>query len=31
MLDYVPVCDAVYPVRNMAQLSAAVDKLLAGG
>ena len=31
MLDYVPVCDAVYPVRNMAQVSAAVDKLLAGG
>lgn len=30
MLDYVPLCDAVYPVRNLAQLSAAIDKLLAG-
>lgn len=25
---YEPLCDAVYPVRNLAQLSAAVDKLL---
>lgn len=31
MLDYTPYCDAVYPVRNLAQLSAAVDKLLTGG
>jgi uncharacterized protein with von Willebrand factor type A (vWA) domain len=30
MLEYVPLCDAVYAVRNLAQLSAAVDKLLAG-
>ena len=25
---YIPHCDAVYPVRNLRQLSAAVDKLL---
>ena len=25
---YAPLCDAVYPVRNLAQLSAAIDKLL---
>jgi uncharacterized protein len=31
MLDYAPLCDAVYPVRNLAQLSAAVDTLLASG
>jgi hypothetical protein len=31
MLDYAPHCDAVYPVANLAQLSAAVDRLLAGG
>ena len=31
MLEYVPVCDAVYMVRNLAQLSTAVDKLMAGG
>ncbi|MDX1662710.1 MAG: VWA domain-containing protein [Candidatus Promineifilaceae bacterium] len=31
MLDYTPYCDAVYPVRSLAQLSAAVDRLLAGG
>ncbi len=31
MPDYVPVVDAVYTVRNLAQLSMAVDKLLAGG
>ena len=28
MLDYRPLCDAVYPVRNLAQLSTAIDKLL---
>ncbi|MGH8245033.1 MAG: VWA domain-containing protein, partial [Gammaproteobacteria bacterium] len=31
MLDYAPICDVVYQVRNLAQLSAAVDQLLAGG
>ena len=31
MLEYAPHCDAVYVVRNLAQLAAAVDKLLAGG
>ena len=31
MMDYAPSCDAVYPVRNLAQLSSAIDKLLAGG
>jgi uncharacterized protein with von Willebrand factor type A (vWA) domain len=30
MLDYAPICDDVYQVRNLAQLSAAVDKLLGG-
>ncbi len=30
MLDYVPHCDAVYPVRSLSQLSAAIDKLLTG-
>jgi hypothetical protein len=30
MLAYAPRCDAVYTVSNMAQLSAAVDRLLAG-
>jgi uncharacterized protein with von Willebrand factor type A (vWA) domain len=30
MLAYAPRCDAVYPVANLAQLSAAVDRLLAG-
>jgi uncharacterized protein with von Willebrand factor type A (vWA) domain len=29
MLDYHPICDDVYQVRNLAQLSAAVDKILA--
>jgi len=29
MLDYAPVCNEVFSVRNLAQLSAAVDKLLA--
>jgi uncharacterized protein len=29
MTDYAPHCDAVYPVRNLGQLSAAVDRLLA--
>jgi len=28
MPDYRPFCDAVYPVRNLAQLSTAIDKLL---
>lgn len=31
MAAYAPYCDAIYPVRNLAQLSAAVDKFLAGG
>lgn len=30
MLDYQPNCDAVYPVRNLAQLSSAIDRLLGG-
>ena len=30
MLAYAPRCDAVYTVANLAQLSAAVDRLLAG-
>jgi len=30
MLEYAPLCDQVYMVRNLAQLSAAVDKLMAG-
>ncbi len=30
MFDYIPCCDAVYPVRNLAQLSTAVDRLLSG-
>ncbi len=29
MLDYEPICDEVYQVRNLAQLSGAVDQLLA--
>lgn len=29
MLDYEPICDEVFQVRNLAQLSAAVDQLLA--
>ena len=29
MLEYEPICDMVYQVRNLAQLSAAVDELLA--
>ncbi|MCP4357050.1 MAG: VWA domain-containing protein [Chloroflexi bacterium] len=29
MWDYVPVCDDVFVVRNLAQLATAVDKLLA--
>ncbi len=29
MLAYAPLCDAVYPAANLAQLSAAVDRLLA--
>lgn len=31
MLAYAPICDAVYPVRNLRQLSTAVDRLLADG
>lgn len=31
MQRYAPHCDAVYPVGNLAQLAAAVDRLLAGG
>ncbi|MGW8319789.1 MAG: vWA domain-containing protein [Candidatus Promineifilaceae bacterium] len=31
MLDYAPICDEVFQVRNLAQLSAAVDQLLANG
>jgi hypothetical protein len=30
MYDYIPVCDSVHVVRNLAQLAAAVDKLMAG-
>jgi uncharacterized protein with von Willebrand factor type A (vWA) domain len=30
MLEYAPLCDAVYQVRNLAQLSAAVDKIMVG-
>ena len=29
MLDYAPICDEVLMVRNLAQLSAAVDMLLS--
>ncbi len=29
MLDYAPICDEVFMVRNLAQLSAAVDMLLS--
>ena len=29
MHEYAPIADAVYTVRNMAQLSAAIDKLIA--
>jgi uncharacterized protein with von Willebrand factor type A (vWA) domain len=28
MLEYAPLCDQVYMVRNLAQLSAAVDRLM---
>jgi uncharacterized protein with von Willebrand factor type A (vWA) domain len=31
MLEYVPICDDVLMVRNLAQLSAAVDMLLSSG
>jgi uncharacterized protein with von Willebrand factor type A (vWA) domain len=31
MLEYAPLCDAVYVVRNLAQLATAVDKLMANG
>ncbi len=30
MLEYAPICDSVYVVRNLAQLASAVDKLMAG-
>ena len=30
MMEYAPLCDQVFMVRNLAQLSAAVDKLMAG-
>ncbi|MCI0398209.1 MAG: VWA domain-containing protein [Chloroflexi bacterium] len=30
MLEYAPLCNAVYQVRNLAQLSAAIDEMLAG-
>lgn len=30
MLEYAPLCDAVYQVRNLAQLSSAVDKIMVG-
>ncbi len=30
MLEYAPLCDQVFMVRNLAQLSAAVDKMMAG-
>jgi uncharacterized protein len=30
MLEYVPICDSVYMVRNLAQLSTAVDRLMGG-
>ena len=29
MLEYAPLCDSVYVVRNLAQLATAVDKLMA--
>jgi uncharacterized protein with von Willebrand factor type A (vWA) domain len=29
--DYVPYCDSVHIVRNLAQLASAVDSLMAGG
>ena len=31
MFEYAPLCDAVYVVRNLAQLATAVDKLMTGG
>jgi uncharacterized protein with von Willebrand factor type A (vWA) domain len=31
MLEYARICDSVYQVRNLAQLSAAVDELLTAG
>ena len=30
MPQYAPLCDAVHQVRNLAELSDAVDKLFAG-
>ena len=30
MYDYVPVCDSVHIVRNLAQLASAVDSLMTG-
>lgn len=29
MLEYAPLCNEVYQVRNLAQLAAAVDRMLA--
>lgn len=29
MLEYAPICDSVHVVRNLAQLAAAVDKMMA--
>jgi len=31
MLEYAPLCDSVFMVRNLAQLATAVAKLMAGG
>ena len=31
MLEYYPLCDAVHVVRNLAQLSSAIDKLFIDG
>jgi len=31
MLEYAPICDSVYGVRNLAQLATAVDKLITIG
>ena len=30
MLEYAPLCDQVFMVRNLAQLGSAVDKLMGG-
>jgi hypothetical protein len=31
MWEYAPLCDSVHVVRDLAQLSAAVDKLMTSG